>query len=354
MFKWLPRLWRIRKESGTSDTLNAITQSPSNYLKTFQAGDVALVRSVLKPDRVYLTSPLTPGKDAQSPFGLFPHDRVLGMPARMRSDIKGQRLLVTHPTYEEYMINRRRGAQPIYPLDAALIVSLADIHVDVINSELGEATAHFLEAGTGHGSLTLSICKALHCANPPGRTRGALLHSIDKNESHSRTGYQNIKDFRRGMYLRDVEFYVDESPRAWLRKHPIELSGAFLDLPNSSPEILKVGEALKIDAPLLVFCPQISQIQDLERQISESKPRILTLINVVEIMPGMGGSLRSWDLRTTRTRESGEAVSICRPRVGARVVGGGFVAIFRRTPFWDENNDNNDSKDSSDADTVRD
>lgn len=333
MLKWLPTLWKTESRQLVEKPKTKAFLS-GNYLKSFQPGDVALVRGVLKPHQVYLTTPLTPGKDVKTSFGSLAHDKIIGMPARMRLEINNQKVLVTHPTYEEYMINRRRGAQPIYPLDAGLIVSLADIHVDAIDLDSNEDTiAHFLEAGTGHGSLTLSICKAIHCANPPGRPKGAILHTIDRNEYHSRTGYQNIRDFRRGMYLRDVKFYVEDSPTTWLKKHPIELSGAFLDLATPNSEMLRIGDALRIDAPFLVFCPQITQIQELEALVSNAKPKTLTLVNVVEIMPGMGGSLRSWDVRGTKTRQNGEAVSICRPRVGSKVVGGGFVAIFRRLPI---------------------
>lgn len=325
MFRWLAKVFSLRSQPERG---NVVSLVKSNYLKPFRAGDIVLVRGVLRPDRVNLSSPLQHGKDIKTPFGALPHEKIIGQPSRIKIDIGGQKVLITHPTYEEYMIYRKRHAQPIYPLDSALIVALADIHVDVIEPD--DEPAHFLEAGTGHGSLTLSICKAIHCANPVGQPRGAILHSIDKNSTHIKTGYRNIRDFRRGMYLRDVEFHVEESPRAWLEKNPVQLSGAFLDIPEAAPEIERIGQALKADAPLMIFCPHITQVQCLERMVSSASTRILTLINVVEIMPGMGGSLREWDVRTSIIKKTGEKVSICRPRVGSRVVGGGFVAMFRR------------------------
>lgn len=301
-------------------------------------------------------------------------------------------------------MHRKRDAQPIYPLDAAAIVALADVHVDEREVDVQQ----FLEAGTGHGSLTLAICKAIHGANGParaataaatavdpvdsvaadGRTeptaapstnsaaekrpdlRKAILHSIDRNATHSRTGRHNVRDFRRGMYREDVEFHVCDSPEEWLRERsgpwrdlnnyssssssssgssdssssstslPTTgvdkkefLHGAFLDLPSPFLSISAISSHLVVDAPLVVFCPSVTQIQDMVEYVRVTLDVDLTLVNTVELMPGSGGgSMREWDVRSTVVRQTGELVRVCRPRVGSLVVGGGFVAVFRRLP----------------------
>lgn len=336
----------------------------------FKPGDIALARHVMRPDRPILSGPLTPGKHINAGTTKITHDEILGHPIRStlttvpsaKSGVE-QKYILTRPTLEEYLLHRKRDAQPIYPLDAAAILALADIHVD---EQTEGGVQQFLEAGTGHGSLTLAICKAIHSANGAARAaaanapvnkdsrgedqpelRRAILHSIDRNAHHSRTGRHNVRDFRRGMYRGDVEFHVCDSPEEFLtsprtvahwqqRLSPATeqyLHGAFLDLPAPDRSIETIAQHLAVDAPLVVFCPSVTQIQDMVEHVRLAPEVDLTLVNTVELMPGMGGgSMRAWDVRSTVVRQTGEVVRVCRPRVGSSVVGGGFVAVFRRLP----------------------
>lgn len=332
----------------------------------FKPGDVALARHVLKPDRPILSAPLTPGKHINAGTTKITHEEILGQPVRTTLTTKPspkqaeQKYILTRPTLEEFLLYRKRDAQPIYPLDAAAILALADIHVD----ERSEVVHQYLEAGTGHGSLTLAISRAIHAANGPARAaiaeanekgddlseipelRKAILHSIDRNATHSRTGRHNVRDFQRGMYRENVEFHVCDSPEEWLGSPetvskwqalspdaPQYLHGAFLDLPSPDLSIETISRHLVIDAPLVVFCPSVTQIQDMVEHVRVQLDIDLTLVNTVELMPGMGGgSMRAWDVRSTIVRQTGELVRVCRPRVGSNVVGGGFVAVFRRLP----------------------
>ncbi|KAF5117326.1 hypothetical protein DV454_001144 [Geotrichum candidum] len=348
-----------------------------HYSQVFKPGDVALARHVLQPDKIYLSKPLVPGKVFDVGKFKISHDEILGQTVRTTitpssaKPSKGpqQKYILTYPTMEEFLLNRRRDAQPIYPLDAAAIVSLADIHVD----ETTEGVQQFLEAGTGHGSLTLAISRMLHAANGEARAakrnqpqaasepnpegseaastdstgpelRKAILHSIDRNHSFSRTGRHNVRDFRHGMYRDNVEFHVCESPEAWLTNNETSgswkalantsnfLHGAFLDLPSPDSSIDAIARHLAVNAPLVVFCPSVSQIQNMVEHVRVCPDLDLTLVNTVELMPGMGGgSLRAWDIRSTVARSTGEVVRVCRPRVGNNMVsGGGFVAVFRK------------------------
>uniref|UniRef100_A0A060T5T2 tRNA (adenine(58)-N(1))-methyltransferase catalytic subunit TRM61 n=1 Tax=Blastobotrys adeninivorans TaxID=409370 RepID=A0A060T5T2_BLAAD len=317
---WRPGVWTIRQQSTQT--------SGSGYLARFVPGDTVIIRGVVRPDRVALSKPLTPGNQWATPFGQFSHDQFIGRDPRTAVEsVSGDKYIATHPTYEDYVINRMRVAQPIYPHDASAIVALADIHIDSQEQEVH----HFMEAGTGHGSLTLAICKAIHAANQ-GQTPKAVLHSIDRNANHSKIGSKNVRDFRRGMYARDVQFHVGD-PTHWLHNNgDVQLSGVFLDLPKPGVHLGTIAQRLKVDAPLVVFCPSISQIQEVVSTIHEDCSILLNLVNTVELMPGMGGSMRNWDVRVTTVKETGEQVNVCRPRVGSKIVGGGFVGVFRRLP----------------------
>ena len=159
----------------------------TGLFQKFRTGDVVLIRSVLRPDQTALSDPLEPDASWRTKqFGTFLHNDFLDKDTRTTIvNDNGNKYIVTHPTLEDYLINRRRQATPIYPFDASAIVVLADIHVDgtVDMSQDGEIL-HFLEAGTGHGSLTLAICKAIHAANPSGGRKEATA-AFDRQKSDS-------------------------------------------------------------------------------------------------------------------------------------------------------------------------
>src|SRR4051812_9042450 len=117
----------------------------------------------------------------------------------MLSRQAGRRLFATFPTMEEYILKSPRIVTPIYPTDAASIAALLNLHVSPPESP-DEPPVEVLEAGTGHGSLTLSIARQLYAANVmPGAT-GAVLHTIETRESHTRAAERLLARFRRGIY----------------------------------------------------------------------------------------------------------------------------------------------------------
>lgn len=248
-----------------------------------------------------------------------------------------------------------------------------------------------LEAGTGHGSLTLQLCRAIHAANPPGaKRRGAIIHSIDVSAKHSAHAHKVVQGFRRGIYTEDVDFHVG-NPTDWitgeLEKRGGEpfLTHALLDLPGPEGHLEALSKALLPDGVLGVFCPSVTQIGDCMKHIIK-RGVWLGKDMVVEFPPHggtVGAGLRGWNVKYTAVRsrsnakteaegsepavvvelengseevsEEGESVSevdgeekvqekelpeieeeepgkvlVCRPSVGDRIVGGGFFAIFRK------------------------
>lgn len=146
------------------------------------------------------------------------------------------------------------------------MVSLLDIHVSHRDPTVERSTMlEILEAGTGHGGLTLHLARAIHAANLPlsrkkhtvtsvqgkntpsaesipdtritgiglgmpfaptsditedskTRTddselisdRQAVIHSLDISPSHLHHAKKLVEGFRHGQYADDVEFYVGE------------------------------------------------------------------------------------------------------------------------------------------------
>lgn len=286
-----------------------------------------------------------------------------------------------------------------------------------------------LEAGTGHGGLTLHLARAIHAANagisPLPRKEGhasrtdqsksptaiwryaktltvgslsrifgsgngskvtkardpwrrAVVHTIDVSSKYSELATKTVSGFRRGMYLRDIEFYVS-SVSEWIdqqmqsRSQRPFLSHAILDLPSSHSYIEGTANALQVDGKLLVFNPSITQINSVV-ELVKSKRLPLQLEKVVETGPAMTGG-RPWNVRFLKPRALIKGVDdqktpdtgtadppviddegrnrsnkakkednlddddddddegwemVCRPKPGDRISGGGFVALWSK------------------------
>ena len=88
-------------------------------------------------DRVQLTDPkgrlhtivLEPGKVFHTHRGALEHDALLGLPdGSVVTSTGGTAYLALRPLLSDYVLSMPRGAQVIYPKDAAQIVAMGDIH----------------------------------------------------------------------------------------------------------------------------------------------------------------------------------------------------------------------------------
>lgn len=368
--------------SGTKLTCSKISR---RFISdNFQVGDYVIITPLKKTvtKKQWLSRPLKdlPNAKVNINFGKIPHTDLIGSSPlgkvhTIETKNKLAKYICSKPTLEQWITFSERKAQPIYSLDAQAIVSLTDLHIDYPEppKEDGEKITplQFLEAGTGHGSLTLAISKALHPANALSHysndlnLRGAVLHTIDCNASHSITGKRTLKGFRRGMYVNNVEFHVSESPSNWvlsdegkewierervskkqqeLESDPDEkdafLSGVFLDMPNYHEHMIKLAPFVKTGGFIIVFCPSITQIVDAIEAIATENERLSKLDfptslhldheKTVQLLDGAGGGLKEWDTRRTLIRATGKVGYSVRPKVGVRTVAGGFVAIWRK------------------------
>ncbi|KAJ5637989.1 hypothetical protein N7490_007868 [Penicillium lividum] len=370
-----------------------------------------------------LTKPLQKGGKTNLRRGHLEHDRAIG--SRVWDAVqaqKGPEVRLSLPTLEEYVTLTPRLVTPIYAHDANLIVSLLDIHTNPTASNDTQPPIEILESGTGHGSLTLHLARALHAANttPPQRPtssqiqyvagrnrsptesgipdtdqqpstendpvqqewdawrteRGAIIHTVDVSSKFAKLAEKNVKGFRRGIYSGTVDFYVGAveewiNAQVALRTKPGEqvkpfLSYAILDMPSAHERIPLVKDIIHRDGKLIVFAPSITQIGDCVRMVQKMN-RPFVLDRVVELGSGLTSG-RNWDVRlavkksasdpstwdsTTEGEEAtadeapdsepvsveplapsafdeANAVMVCRPKVGLRTMGGGFVGVWRR------------------------
>lgn len=304
-------------------------------------------------------------------------------------DNKGHRVVLQEPTLSSYIVHSERHATPIYPHDANTIVALLDLNPSRPGEdEEGEDETppfEIFEAGTGMGSLTLHIARAIHAANPPlpstlrraiceakfrpqsnpsltrvdleqeaetalndyRASRRAILHTLDQRPKHTHAAYKLIRNFRRAQYLPSIDFHVG-SVEEHLSGRLAEsggkpfLSRAVLDLPSAHENAERVIESLLPNGILILFKPSISQIAEFQRWFAEtSQP--LRLEKVLELPVSTtsdgvhdAGGGRHWDVKMVVPKasqgEDRKPVQVMRPKVGDRIAGGGFVAVLRKWP----------------------
>lgn len=208
-----------------------------------------------------------------------------------------------------------------------MIVQLLDLHPTTEQGKSEDSTSprlEILEAGTGHGGLTLHLARAIHAANAPHprlfcgtdgsvglpqnwlQSRRAIVHTIDIKEQYSKRARKTVLGFRRGLYYADVDFYVgdvSEFIENQISKRSSSdpfLSAAILDMPSADRHLEVVSKALRVDGKLVVFNPSVTQIGDCIKQIRKQNLP-LSLDTVVELGVGMSAG-REWDVRVAAVR----------------------------------------------------
>ncbi|QEN14507.1 tRNA (adenine-N1)-methyltransferase [Mycolicibacterium sp. ELW1] len=137
-------------------------------------------------DRVQLTDAkgrhytmiLNPGSEFHTHRGAIEHDAVIGLPeGSVVKSTNGDAFLVLRPLLIDYVLSMPRGAQVIYPKDAAQIVHEGDIFPG----------ARVLEAGAGSGALTCSLLRAV---GPDGE-----VISYEVRDDHAVHARRNVVTF---------------------------------------------------------------------------------------------------------------------------------------------------------------
>ena len=137
-------------------------------------------------DRVQLTDAkgrhytmvLAPGGEFHTHRGIIAHDSVIGQPeGSVVKSTNNDQFLVLRPLLIDYVLSMPRGAQVIYPKDAAQIVHEGDIFPG----------ARVLEAGAGSGALTCSLLRAVG----PGGT----VTSYEVRDDHAVHAVRNVETF---------------------------------------------------------------------------------------------------------------------------------------------------------------
>jgi tRNA (adenine57-N1/adenine58-N1)-methyltransferase len=137
-------------------------------------------------ERVQLTDPkgrqytmlLSPGAQFHTHRGALAHDDLIGLPeGSIITSTTGTPYLALRPLLADYVLAMPRGAQVIYPKDAAQILMWGDIFPG----------ARVLEAGAGSGALTCSLLRAVG-------ERGRVI-SYELRADHAEHAARNVTQF---------------------------------------------------------------------------------------------------------------------------------------------------------------
>ena len=126
----------------------------------------------------HYTMVLTPGGEFHTHRGVIALDTVIGLPeGSVVKSTSGDQFLVLRPLLVDYVMSMPRGAQVVYPKDAAQIVHEGDIFPG----------ARVLEAGAGSGALTCSLLRAV------GRDGRVLSYEL--RDDHADRAARNVTTF---------------------------------------------------------------------------------------------------------------------------------------------------------------
>ncbi|HVE73809.1 MAG TPA: tRNA (adenine-N1)-methyltransferase [Mycobacteriales bacterium] len=148
-------------------------------------------RGPLRPgDQVQLTDPkgrmhtitLEPGKQFHTHRGILEHDALLGGPEGVVVAVGNTQFLAQRPLLADFVLSMPRGAQVVYPKDAAQIVHLADIFPG----------ARVVEAGAGSGALAMALLRAV---GDEGR-----LSSYERRADFAEVARANVERFFGGPH----------------------------------------------------------------------------------------------------------------------------------------------------------
>ena len=208
-------------------------------------------------DRVQITDPkgrrhtvvLEPGALFHTHRGALAHDDLIGLPeGSVVTSAVGTQYLALRPLLADYVLSMPRGAQVIYPKDAAQILMWGDIFPG----------ARVLEAGAGSGALTCSLLQAVG-------ERGRVL-SYEVRADHAEHAVANVDRFF-GAAVPNWELRVAD-----LTTHPADqpVERVVLDMLHPWEALPTVSDALVAGGVLTVYVATTTQLSRTAEALREA------------------------------------------------------------------------------------
>jgi len=175
--------------------------------------------------------------------GAVDHDELIGRPEGVVvTSVGGTSYLALRPLLNEYTVTMPRGAQVIYPKDAAQIAMSADIFPG----------ARVVEAGVGSGALTCTLLRAI---GPTGR-----LTSYERRDDFAAQARKNVDNFF-GVPLPTWDLVVGDLVES-LGEDPVDR--VILDMLAPWECVEALAQVL---VPGAVFCAYVATTTQLARTV---------------------------------------------------------------------------------------
>ncbi|OLT46723.1 SAM-dependent methyltransferase [Saccharomonospora sp. CUA-673] len=207
-------------------------------------------------DRVQLTDPkgrhytivLAEGAEYHTHRGAISHDDIIGKPeASIVSSVGGISYLAIRPLLSDYVLSMPRGAQVIYPKDAAQIVMWGDIFPG----------ARVLEAGAGSGALTCSLLRAVG-------SEGSVT-SFEVRDDHADYAERNVEQF---FGTRPENWHLHHGDVA---DHEGEVDRIILDMLSPWDVLPTVAKNLVSGGVLVVYVATTTQLSAVTEALREQQ-----------------------------------------------------------------------------------
>jgi tRNA (adenine57-N1/adenine58-N1)-methyltransferase len=211
----------------------------------FQAGDRV---QLTDPKGRHYTLVLESGQTYHTHRGALEHDKLIGLPeGSVIASAAGTSYLALRPLLPDYVLSMPRGAQVIYPKDAAQIVMWGDVFPG----------ARVLEAGAGSGALTCSLLRAV-------------------GESGTVTSYE-VRDDHAVHAVRNVERFFGTTPPNWtlhvgdVVEHTGEVDRVILDMLSPWEVLPSVSANLIPGGVLVVYVATVTQLSKVTEALREQQ-----------------------------------------------------------------------------------
>ncbi len=221
--------------------------SPSGRREPDDAPEAVVRGAFAVGDRVQLTDPkgrlhtvvLTAGKLFHTHRGAIAHDDLIGAPeGSVVFSTANTGYLAFRPLLADFVLSMPRGAQVIYPKDAAQIVGFGDVGPGM----------RVLEAGAGSGALSCSLLRAVGAEGQ--------LTSYERREEFADVARSNVSAF------------FGEAPRNWrlrlgdLADHPADevVDRVVLDMLEPWAVLPTVAAALRPGGVLIGYVATTTQL----------------------------------------------------------------------------------------------
>jgi tRNA (adenine57-N1/adenine58-N1)-methyltransferase len=194
----------------------------------------------------HYTVVLAEGAQYHTHRGMLAHDELIGQPeGSVITSAGGSSYLALRPLLTDYVLSMPRGAQVIYPKDAAQIIMWGDIFPG----------ARVLEAGAGSGALSCSLLRAV---GPAGS-----VSSYEIRQDHADYATKN------------VERFFGSTPENWdltvadLATHQGEVDRVVLDMLAPWEQLDTVASSLVPGGVLVVYVATVTQLSRITEALRE-------------------------------------------------------------------------------------